>query len=255
MNSEELRLALQPELSASSEPDFMEIAAMRNQVYHRIRRAILSGNLEPGTSLNFRAIADALETSVMPVREAMHALLKEGAIEQKNNKTFSVIKLELEEFRELKDIRILLEGRAIREATKHVDEHVIRRLEFYQENIEKYSHTSGLEYLEENYKFHFLIYRAAMMPKLLSFIEMVWLQYAPNLSHFIDERARTGGNTIHRDIIRHLRNRDVEKAHAALVHDIEAAAVFIEEVLTGGNSAERNAAPRKRVGRSGTGKN
>lgn len=228
MDVDQLKLALDPELSPANEPDFTEISAVRNQVYQRIKRAILSGNLAPGTALNFRAVADALDTSVMPVREAMHALAKEGAIEQRNNKSFSVIRLSVAEFRELKNIRLLLEGQAIRAAATLIDQKSIRRLEFYQSNMEKHFNTNRMEYLVDNYNFHFLIYRSSHMGRLVKLIEMVWLQYAPNLSHFVDLSARRGGNLIHRDMIRGLEKHHPEEAYAALAHDIEAAAEIIE---------------------------
>ena len=231
MNANQLKLALHFELSPIDEPDFMEISAVRNQVYQRIKRAILSGNLEPGTPLNFRAVAEVLNTSVMPVREAIHALSKEGAVEQRNNKTFSVIMLTIDEFRELKEIRLLLEGRAIKAAAAIIDQETIRRLEFYQTNIEKYSETNRMEYLVENYKFHFLIYRSSRMQKLMNFIEMAWLQYAPNLSHFADLSAREGGNIIHREMIQGLRAGDPEASYRALVDDINSAGKIIESKL------------------------
>lgn len=229
MDVNQLKLALDPELSPTNEPDFMEISAVRNQVYQRIKRAILSGNLAPGTMLNFRSVADALSTSVMPVREAMHALAKEGAVEQRNNKSFSVIRLNLDEFRELKNIRLLLEGQAIRAAATKIDEVSLRRLEYYLSNMEKYYNTSRMEYLVENYNFHFLIYRNSRMGKLVKLIEMVWLQYAPNLSHFVDHTARKGGNVIHHGMIAGLRNRQPEEAFRALAADIDAAAEIIEK--------------------------
>ena len=229
LDTEELRRALRPQRSSMDEPDFADKLGARNQVYLRLRQAIICGNLSPGTVLTLRAISEVLGVSVMPVREAMHVLIKEGAVEQPNNKTFSIVKLTMEEFDELKAIRLVLEGRAIRKAAVQISDATIDRLTFYQSNIESLSKTDRKEYLVENYRFHFMIYRSANLPKLVSFIEMAWLQYAPNLSYYISQEARSKGNVVHRDMIAALSARDPEAAFNALKRDIDTASEIMRE--------------------------
>lgn len=58
-----------------------EAPPLREQAYQRIRRAILVGELGPGTQLSPAAIARNLGISTMPVREALRLLEDEGLVE------------------------------------------------------------------------------------------------------------------------------------------------------------------------------
>ncbi|GAB5373747.1 MAG: GntR family transcriptional regulator [Acuticoccus sp.] len=65
------RLALVPEARL----------ALRDHVRRKLRTAILSGDLAAGERLNERALADELEVSTTPLKEALRQLEAEGLIE------------------------------------------------------------------------------------------------------------------------------------------------------------------------------
>ena len=53
-------------------------------VYQLLRNNLLCGRVEPGKPLTIRGLAEILHVSPMPVREALHRLACEGAVEVKN---------------------------------------------------------------------------------------------------------------------------------------------------------------------------
>ena len=98
-------------------------------VYQLLRNNLLCGRIEPGKSLTIRGLAEILDVSPMPVREALHRLTCEGAVEVKNNRRVIVPMMTAEKFTELCDLRILLETHAAEGALPYIKESDIEALE------------------------------------------------------------------------------------------------------------------------------
>src|SRR5690606_8737942 len=119
LDREDLKTALARSTSTDATDLFGRVGA-KNQVYIQIRQAIICGNLPPGTILTLRSISEAMDVSVMLVREAIQILIREGAVEQTTNKAFSIVRLNRAEFDEVKSVRLLLECTAIEAAAKKI---------------------------------------------------------------------------------------------------------------------------------------
>ena len=52
-------------------------ATLYEKVYEELRNALMSGRFLPGEPLTIRGVAEALGTSIMPVREALRRLAAE----------------------------------------------------------------------------------------------------------------------------------------------------------------------------------
>lgn len=78
--------------------------------YRHVRTRLLEGSLVPGTKLTLRAVADDLEMSIQPVREAINRLIAEAALEAVSSRIIQVPVLPRETVDELWSIRILLDG-------------------------------------------------------------------------------------------------------------------------------------------------
>src|ERR1051325_10658381 len=97
---------------ASSSLVPIEYRTLNDLVTDRLRTAILSGQLPPGTALNQRDIADQLSVSRMPVREAFRTLELEGLIRGLPRRKAVVVALQPEDVADIFDILATLEGRA-----------------------------------------------------------------------------------------------------------------------------------------------
>ncbi len=95
--------------------------SLRDQVYDRLRAAILSGDLAPGTPIIEASIAATLGASRTPVREALRRLETEGMLEPRGNRGSVVRELHIDEVVGIFEIREALEtlaaGRASRRMT------------------------------------------------------------------------------------------------------------------------------------------
>jgi DNA-binding GntR family transcriptional regulator len=90
-----------------------EAPPLREQVYDSLRRAILVGDVSPGSQLSPAAIAESLGISTMPVREALRLLEDDGLVETSARRWTRVRTLSLSEAEELYPIVGVLEEYAI----------------------------------------------------------------------------------------------------------------------------------------------
>lgn len=89
--------------------------------YRRIRSDIIFGRLAPGEKLRLETLRAAYLTSVSTLREVLYRLLSEGLVEAEGQKGFEVAPISAANFREIANMRNLLEGHALRESFKAGD--------------------------------------------------------------------------------------------------------------------------------------
>ena len=94
----------------SSGPD---VRTRREEAADAIRRAIISGDLQPGQRLREVALAADLGVSRPTLREALRTLVQEGLCEQEPHRGFAVASLDVDAIRDLTDTRLVLDRMAI----------------------------------------------------------------------------------------------------------------------------------------------
>lgn len=95
--------------------------SLANAVFARIRASILAGAYEPGARLSPRTIAAESAVSMSVVREALTRLAEQGLVVAEPQLGFSVVKLDMEDVRDISSLRILIEGAALRSAIENAD--------------------------------------------------------------------------------------------------------------------------------------
>lgn len=96
------------------------LKSLSAEVETRLKDEITSGRLHPGSSISIADLAKQFGTSVTPVRDAVHKLASIGFVNVLPRKEIRVASLDRRKLRHVFDIRIALEGLAIREATKYI---------------------------------------------------------------------------------------------------------------------------------------
>lgn len=105
------------------------------QVCERIRAAILSGELKPGSKLTEQDLAAQYDVSRTPIREAIRQLEVERLVTRTPFVGVTVTRLSPEEVLELLDIREVLEGLVARLATRNMDALHLQRLKKAQQQL------------------------------------------------------------------------------------------------------------------------
>jgi DNA-binding GntR family transcriptional regulator len=203
------------------------------KVYDQIRDAIVAGRFKPGDTLSTRQFADALGVSQMPVREAFHRLVAEGALENRPNRTIGLPIIGLQEFEEIVEARTLMESFTAGKSAKNIDERECRRLLRLADAMEVgESNQNNFNYLRLNREFHFAVYKGSGSAELVRMIEQVWLRVGPLLNWISipsDSRSRSNGH--HRSIIAACMNRDSDAAAKAVTRDLTDGAEVVRSRL------------------------
>lgn len=143
----------------------------REQAARIIRAQIVSGRLEPDTMYSIGDIAEKLNVSITPVREALHDLAREGLIEMKRNRGFLVRMPSSKELDDIVQIRSMLEVSAVREITERAlikDFAPLRRLSRKTQVFAEAGEWVG--FLDTDREFHLSILAALDNPKLLEMV-------------------------------------------------------------------------------------
>ncbi|MBM3484288.1 MAG: GntR family transcriptional regulator [Alphaproteobacteria bacterium] len=206
---------------------------MNGRVYATLRAQLMSGAFEPGEVVSIRSLAEKLGTSTMPVREALHRLIGDRALETRANRTIAVPLISRAGFRAIAEVRVALEGLAAERAAKHLSEAEIDRLDALTQGMAEAARLNEPQrYLALNTDFHHSIYRAAQNPVLLDLIEKLWVQAGPQfnfLFHTVGVPMRTIAP--HEAIIAALRAGDGAGARQSVQRDISESIPDIVETL------------------------
>jgi DNA-binding GntR family transcriptional regulator len=127
----------------------------RNDLYHRLKKAIVYGELSPGEKLSEISLAKSLNTSRTPIREAFRQLHGEGYIALLSNKGAYVNKLSLEEIAEIYNLLGLLEGYGAELAALRITGEKLEHLKRIQQKLIGYTEKNKFrDYMEKNNAFH-----------------------------------------------------------------------------------------------------
>ncbi len=103
-------------------------ARLSDAVYETVMKAIVAGQVAPGTVISEVRLAKQLGVSRTPVHDALRQLTKDGLIEQRANHRAEVAQFSREDVRDIFDMRILLESEAARRAAARIDRATIQGL-------------------------------------------------------------------------------------------------------------------------------
>jgi DNA-binding GntR family transcriptional regulator len=134
-------------------------------VAEALRREIVEGVLAPGERIKQDAVAQRLEVSRLPVREALRQLQSEGLVKLERDVGARVAPLEISNLLEISLVREAVEPPLIAEATRRIDEarlDVARELNARAEEFAEAGEDRN--YVNLDPQFHDAIFVAAAMP-------------------------------------------------------------------------------------------
>ncbi|AQZ65349.1 Transcriptional regulator, GntR family [[Actinomadura] parvosata subsp. kistnae] len=144
-------------------------------VLGELRRAITTGRLRPGTPIRQDALAEELQVSRVPLREALKTLEGEGLVTYKPHKGYCVVMLSLDDLREVYRIRELLEEEAVRAAVARLTDDDLGRIEAAQEEVERAAAAGDVAAMATaNRAFHMTLFDCAGRPRLARLIRTLW---------------------------------------------------------------------------------
>lgn len=200
-------------------------------VYGKLSEALVKGQLQPDARLTIRDLAQSLGTSVTPVRDAILRLIQDDALVQKSARDVRVPILSQQRYREIRTIRMKLEGLAARESALKAGPADIARLrDLIARNEEAIEARDWVLGLDCNQIFHFALTEIAGMPVLRGVLGRLWLQMGPVIAE-VYPRGDRENIEHHYDVLKAIEARDPDAAERAIVDDISGFGAMIEASL------------------------
>jgi DNA-binding GntR family transcriptional regulator len=147
---------------------------LAEKAFETLHTAIITGQLRPGARLPIEELADVLEMSPMPIREAVRRLHAAGLVENIPHRGARVTELSTTDLAEVYEARLALEVLAIRRAAERFDaEHeALARARLQVLNVMSDDNSAATSAAHD--AFHFALYDAADSAWLLRLIRPVW---------------------------------------------------------------------------------
>lgn len=189
----------------------------------RIRDAILKGGLKPGTRIDQNQLADELNTSLIPVREALKKLESEGFVQIIPRRGAFVVEFSMNDLEHLYEARMMLEGQVAARATAHLTEEQLEQLrELSQAMTEALNADRHDEFTQLNREFHFLIYNAADNHYLSDMLSGLWdLAERYRYRYLFIKGRHEVINAEHQEILDACCARDAERLRTAIESHIQ----------------------------------
>lgn len=165
-------------------------------VRETLRQAILSGRLPGGTRLVQAELAEHLQVSTTPVREALRDLASEGLIKLDAHRGGEVHQISQDELREIYDLRSIVEIEALRRAAEAMTPERIEQARRLHE--EMLSAPESAHWVMLNRDFHLTLYQAANLPRLLTIVRSLLdssvMYVSAAVQQIPDARERAGAD-------------------------------------------------------------
>ncbi len=190
-------------------------------VRETLREGILDGSIPGGTRLVQADLAEQLDVSTTPVREALRDLAAEGIVALDAHRGGTVHNISNEELEEVYDLRRLLEVVAIKKAAVRITPEQLDHVDELHERMK--SPSSTVNWVVLNRDFHMAIYAAAGSPRLLNILGPLLDTSVMYVSMALKAQpvAREQANHDHERIVEALRNHDKQAAAEAITEHLE----------------------------------
>jgi DNA-binding GntR family transcriptional regulator len=213
-------------LSTTAEPE-----SIQQIVYKHLVKNIISGAVAPGQRLFPNKIAKLMNVSTTPVREALSRLEAKGFATHHEKRGWAASELSKTKFKEIFNLRILLECEAISLAATRRSQETLKKIEtaqLYYEQVDK--ENDPVKLLEANRVFHMLVYRDAGSEVMQTIINQLWDLSSP-YHHILFRQSilpkPTVGIDHHIKIVQALSDKKPEDAMYWLKEDIVKPVDFI----------------------------
>jgi DNA-binding GntR family transcriptional regulator len=209
---------------------------LAEKAYVALHGAILDGSLRPGQRLLIEELAEQLEMSPMPIREALRRLDAVGLVEQVPHRGARVAELSVEDLAEVYEARLALEPLAVRHAAERfTDEDAERAAESLARHIEAYRADDVATAWIAHTEFHLALYNAAGSRWLMRLITPLWESSeryrlaVGDVQRNLDQRRRE-----HERILEACVPRDPELAAAEIHNHLALTANVLSRKMGGG---------------------
>ncbi|MBE1442347.1 MULTISPECIES: GntR family transcriptional regulator [unclassified Paenibacillus] len=195
----------------------------KERVYNEIKKVILNGYISSKEVFTEVQLADSLNTSRTPVREALLDLMKEGLITSIPRKGMSIRKVTDKEIEQIFIVRASIESEVMKKLAETITEQQLKQLKISCDQQEKAMRDNDeVTFIHLDQQFHSTLIHLAGF----ELIEQILLSFH-NLSQLIGLKAIKRNNRMqevlqeHRKILSTLEQRNAEAAVQTMVEHLQ----------------------------------
>ena len=195
---------------------------LEERVYSELRNRIMARDIPPGTVLTLRQVAEALQVSATPVRDALRRLRSDGLVRDGGKQGFSVTGLNDQDVVDLFGARLAIEGYAARLTAEHVEkqptlEQLRRLVSEFPETFTGDHYTDYERFQTLDSAFHIAIISATRNARLVSMYQTlnVHIHLARIYQRELEQRAKANHQE-HFAIFRGLEQGDADETFRAV---------------------------------------
>ena len=196
---------------------------IREVVYEYLRNKILTGTIRSGERLSEGKLAQSINTSRTPVREALHKLEMESLIKSNPRSGYTVVNITSAEVQEICEIRAVLETLAAEWASARISAEELTRLkEIVEETNKKIQEKDAHAVVTLDTEFHDLICRASRSRRIEEISQTLrdhMLRFRMQALHLPDVARRS--NEGHSRIVEAIEAKDNEQISEAVRFHLE----------------------------------
>ncbi len=186
----------------------IKLLSAREQVAAVLRKAILSLEIKEGEELTLESVAEQLDVSTTPVREAFQILAHDGLIKLRPNKGAFVLGINERTIRDHYETRAILEREAAAMVCRN-NADISEIVASYEQSIIALQEGNAKEYSNYNQAFHMAIWTAAGNEKIKSLLSSLW--NGLSMGHKVTEEAYAKISiSEHEKIVEAIKNHDEE---------------------------------------------
>jgi DNA-binding GntR family transcriptional regulator len=217
------------------DPSVSPPAALPDRIHATLKHRILTCTMLPGSRIVEKALCAEMQVSRTPLREALNRLALEGLITIAPYRGYAITPLTIGGFRELCEVRRILESEAAALAAQRATDEDIRRLEGLAElRYRREDRQTYEKYLRANSAFHLALVRCTRNLRLESMVMAALDQHQRplymGLGVGVDGKASTAE---HHAIIDALRRRSSAKVRKVMLEHITRGEDRIAKALEG----------------------
>ena len=182
-----------------------------------VRRAILTGEIPGGTRLVQADLAQQLNVSTTPVREALRSLAAEGLVRLDSHRGAVVRSLTDDEVLEIFELRTVLEPVVLQRAIPRVTQQQLDDAAEIEAQMN--AEPDPARWATLNRQFHGVFMTAASSERLRQMVESLQDSFSAYIvsAMLFDDSRRSLANQQHRTLLQAVRDQDVDAATAAMV--------------------------------------
>jgi DNA-binding GntR family transcriptional regulator len=206
---------------------------LAEKAYETLHEAIIGGALRPGARLPIEELAEHLQMSPMPIREAVRRLDAAGLVDNVPHRGARVRELSVTDLAEVYEVRVSLETLAMRRAAARFTDAQAQHARESLAALEELGDDSSAATSAAHANFHFSFYEAAESAWLLRLIRPAWQVSERYALEWPQVRRLQDRADEHREILAACEAHDPDRASTALREHLVTTANSLSDAMGG----------------------